>query len=499
MNTRFTFSKKSGVMAALLLALAGCSHKEEAGPTAPPAAAGTAAAVGAGGISGVNWADERDNFVDGYIIPSGLSTADTYASAQATADKVVGGFQTNMGANTIRFGINPPSVLDGWWGTYTGAIDKSLSKGCKVILACWEGSSSKDGRVDDLTRFWSMWQTVVAKYGGNANVYFEVFNEPHGYSGTDLKTLYADWLGRYPGVPKGRVLLDGTGYAQNVVPIGDDSRFTDCLLSVHLYTFFVSRDPAVLPKTAAEWERLLASKVGSYAGRSVLTEFGTNMTSGNNYTAAINNVPEAAYLQGVTNQCRRAGIASVYWPGLRTNDVYSIQQYNGTSMTTTNASGLSRIKYGWNVGSGGTSTFYPTAYYRIINHHSGQVMDIPAGNTTPGTRVKQYLENGGENQQWQILDNGTGYYRILNRQTGLALDVPSSSTADGAEIAQYAYNGGANQQWQLVDAGGGYYRIVNRNSGKVADVPGSSTTEGTIIKQYPSNGGDNQEWLIIQQ
>ena len=31
----------------------------------------TTESVGAAGISGLNWADGRDNFVDGWVIPSG--------------------------------------------------------------------------------------------------------------------------------------------------------------------------------------------------------------------------------------------------------------------------------------------------------------------------------------------------------------------------------------------------------------------------------------------
>ena len=30
------------------------------------------------------------------------------------------------------------------------------------------------------------WKTVIDKYGGNSNAYFEIFNEPNMYSTTDL-------------------------------------------------------------------------------------------------------------------------------------------------------------------------------------------------------------------------------------------------------------------------------------------------------------------------
>ena len=58
-------------------------------------AAGTLTALGSSQahastnqFRGVNWADQRDNFVNGVLYVSGLSASDTYASASATAGQV---------------------------------------------------------------------------------------------------------------------------------------------------------------------------------------------------------------------------------------------------------------------------------------------------------------------------------------------------------------------------------------------------------------------------
>src|SRR5206468_9829411 len=77
---------------------------------------------------GVNWADQRDNFVNGVLYVSGLSSSDTYASAATVADRVVGQMYSITGANTVRMPINEPTVSS-YWGTYTGAIDAALVKG----------------------------------------------------------------------------------------------------------------------------------------------------------------------------------------------------------------------------------------------------------------------------------------------------------------------------------------------------------------------------------
>src|SRR5215212_9665209 len=77
---------------------------------------------------GVNWADQRDNFVNGVLHVSGLSSSDTYSSAAAVANQVIGQMYSITGANTVRMPINEPTVSS-YWGTYTGAIDTALGKG----------------------------------------------------------------------------------------------------------------------------------------------------------------------------------------------------------------------------------------------------------------------------------------------------------------------------------------------------------------------------------
>jgi hypothetical protein len=134
---------------------------------------------------GVNWADSRDNFQAGVLYVSGLSSSDTYASAQATGTAVMAQFISKLGANAVRMPINEATV-SGYWSTYTGAIDAVLAKG-SVVLCYWD--SNKSNKPSDMNAFWAMWKTVVDKYGGNDNAYFEVFNEPNMYSKSDLASL----------------------------------------------------------------------------------------------------------------------------------------------------------------------------------------------------------------------------------------------------------------------------------------------------------------------
>jgi endoglucanase len=295
-------------------------------------------------FDGVNWADARDNYVDGWLLPGGLTSSMTYAQCQTYGGKIIDGFIVNMGANTVRMPINPQTVLESWWNSYTGAIDIALVKGMKVILACWEGAAAKNGKIDDVTSFWAMWTTVTTKYAGNSNVYFEIFNEPFGYTQTEWGNICGQWLANFPTIPQGRILVGGTGYDENVTKMGADPRFSNCLLSQHIYTWWGNY------KTEARWKTELQTRVGTYYNRTILTEYGATMTTGKVYTKAKNDA-EICFIRGISDQIRVWGMGSCYWPGLRIGDTYSIQSLNTNTyiLSTTNPSGLIRIKWGWGI------------------------------------------------------------------------------------------------------------------------------------------------------
>jgi endoglucanase len=491
MKRSFTISCRTCFAGTLLIAGVACT-KNLRPASAPVKAAGTSAASSTAGIKGLNWADSADNYSSGNVVPSGLNASDSYAATQIKANNILAAFQ-QQGANTIRIPINPPTVSGTWWSGYTGAIDAATAKGMNVILGYWEASSSGDGLVDDTTDFWNMWQTVVNKYGATPNIYFEVFNEPHGYSVSALTNLYAEWLGKYPSVPAGRVLLDGAGYATDVNDVGADSRLTGCPLSYHNYTWFNNS-----LTTSADWEG--AVQTISYPTRTVMTEFGSPMTTGDNYLGAPGTNRDIAYLQGITNQLRSSGIGGVYWPGLRIGDTYSLLTLSGTSLTVNNSSGLSRLQYAW----GNTTIAQPYGsfssgnWYEIANRNSGDVLDVNGQSTAAGARIIQWSYWGGNNQQWSLAALDSGYYTVNNRNSSLLLDVAGASKVSGDSVIQWTADGGLNQQWQVIDIGFGYYQIVNHNSGLSLDVNGASTANGAGIIQWPVNGGSNQQWQIIE-
>ena len=76
----------------LSLFIASCSKVEQTDNSIT----NTTQTVGAAGISGLNWADGRDNFVDGWVIPSGLTSSDSYSTVAAKTDAVLNGFKARV-------------------------------------------------------------------------------------------------------------------------------------------------------------------------------------------------------------------------------------------------------------------------------------------------------------------------------------------------------------------------------------------------------------------
>jgi len=450
--------------------------------TAPPAFAAT------GQFHGVNWADPNDNFITGPNIPVGLSTSDSYATTYAKATAILKGFQS-LGANTVRFGINAATTSSTWWNSVVGAYDAATALGMNVIIAPW----LQNGTVSDTTSFYQMWDTVINRYGGSSNFYFDIMNEPWAYSATNLTNFEAGWLARYPTIPRGRVIVPGTFSDNNLCAEGADSRLAGTLLSIHIYSMFGDSHT-----TEAAWVSDFESNLCGYASRAVVTEFGVPMTTGVNYDSAKDGTNDISYFYAITDTVRSLGMGSVLWVGVKQatqtvgpgpceNASCAITSLGGSgtnlSLGLTNQSGLDRLQYGWGIsnnagGGGGTGTV-------LRGVGSNRCLDVPGRSTTNGTLLEIWDCNGGTNQQWTSLSNGE-----LQVYGSKCLDVPGNSRTAGTRVEIWDCTGAANQQWNLNSDG----TVVGRGSGLCLDVTGAGTANGTAVEIWTCNGGSNQHW-----
>lgn len=438
-------------------------------------------------MRGVNWADPSDNFKDSLIILTGLNSNDTYSVTAEKSARILKAFQS-IGANTVRLPINPPTVLTPWWDSYTAAIDQSVQKGLRVVLCCWESYSFRDGKVDDYAKFWEMWQKVISKYGNNSSVYFEIINEPFSYGYAELTNLYDQWLTNYSSVPKKRVLLDGTGYAQFVNGIGSESRFKECFLSYHNYTWLNKN------LTVADWEGAILSI--DYPERTVVTEFGIPMSHGKNYLTPSTADRDEAYFQGITNVIRAKKMGSIHWPGLREGDSYSLLTLNKNNLSINNRSGLTRLQYAWGIENLNTTyaSFDSGVVYKIVNRNSNKLLQVKDSSISDSAKIIQWDFLSHPRQTWYITSLGNGYFNIINSKSGKVLDIISSSTS--AEVVQNAKNGSASQQWLIVDVGFGYYKIINNSNNSSLDLMHASLDNGAEVIPWFFHGGINQQWKI---
>ncbi|RPF39089.1 ricin-type beta-trefoil lectin domain protein [Streptomyces sp. TLI_185] len=448
--------------------------------TASPAAAETNP-TDAGKFKGVNWAMPGDNFSSGAVVPEGLDSSDSYATVNAKANAILSGFQ-NTGANTVRLPINKYSVPGTTWGDkYTGAIDAATAKGFKVILAYWDGDGvGSNGRIVDAAAFTWMWKAVTDKYGSNGLVYFEPYNEPHGYSATDWANVAANWIASNPTIPKNRIIVGGPGDNDYVTTVCADSRLDGTYLSLHHYAF---GKPA---RTYDEWVSDFKSKVGTCGTRTILDEFGAPMDTGLNYNDATSTDNFVRYLRADTDTARSLGMGAVYWPALGGKhterpdyDWYSLFDLkgSGTNLTlgTRNITGIDRLKYAWgsdpgshtsmlrNVGSNGCLD-------ADLNHKDAQVQVYP-------------VCWGGDNQQWTVTPSGQITVYGTNSK---CLDAYVSGTKNGTVVGTYGCNGGDNQKWMFYSDG----TIRGVQSGLCLD----RDLDTSKVQLWSCWGGNNQKW-----
>lgn len=422
---------------------------------------------------GVNWADPRDNYAHDAVVPSGLSTADSYQTTYRKADGIVGEFRKELKANTVRLPINPSSVGTAWWTSYRGAIDAAVGRGFKVILSYWEADNAKDGRVDDPAAYATMWDTVVKAYGKNPHVYFEPMNEPFGYSLPEWVSLTSGWIARHHDVPRGRIVISGTGYNDNVTGVGAAPELRGTLLSLHFYGFWAS------DTTEAAWLANLRPRIGTYGWRTIIDEAGSPMTIGLNYGNHEGNV-YTAYLGALTQVARENGMGIVYWPGLRTGDSYSMTTQVGPADLQVNSrSGLDQLWWGWQLLKDEPTNTLPPAPpgEPLRGVASGRCVDVPGFSTAPGTSLDLWDCNNGGNQSWN--------YTAAKELTVYA----DKCMTTGTTVTIENCTGAPNQAWDL-----NADQTITSPATPTQCLAAVGSDNGAAVISAPCNGSDAQKW-----
>ena len=433
---------------------------------------------------GVNWADPRDNYASDAVVPSGLSVTDDYRTVYRITQNMVAGFRKNLGANTLRLPINPASVGTAWWNSYRATIDAATAAGDKVILSYWESNTSKNGMIDDVGTWNTMWNTVTAEYRNNPRVYFEPMNEPFGYTLDQWVQICTQWLAAHTDIPRDRVVISGTGYNDNVSGVGAVTALDGTLLSLHFYGYWASYT------TEADWINNLLPRIGTYAYRTIIDEAGSPMTIGLNYGAHNGNV-YTSYLAAVTDIARGMGMGLVYWPGLRTGDSYSIESLDTNGQLQSNSvTGVAQLKWGYGYGTIPPVNDLPAAPpgNEIVGTASGRCVDVPGFSTTAGTQLDIWDCNAGGNQTWDY--NSTHELTIYG---DMCLQAGTSAATTGAAAVIESCTGSTAQQWAVNTDG----TITSAaDSTLCLDTTAAGTADGTLLDVSTCDGSTSQAWKM---
>lgn len=172
--------------------------------------------------------------------------------------------------------------------------------------------------------------------------------------------------------------------------------------------------------------------------------------------------------------------------------------WNGQAFTTNLPAGAAAT-YKWSGGAASAGGPQIGRIYEISAKNGGKALDIASSSTANGGRLQQWTWASAANQQWKLVDAGSGYVRLVNVNSNKSLDVVGPSTANGALIHQWDWASADNQYWLIQAVGDGTYRITNKYSNKVLDVQNSSTADGAAIQQWEWSNGDNQKWWFSDQ
>jgi hypothetical protein len=133
----------------------------------------------------------------------------------------------------------------------------------------------------------------------------------------------------------------------------------------------------------------------------------------------------------------------------------------------------------------------------LVSRVSGKAMQVNGASTADGAPITQAPLSGAREQQWRLVDAGSGFFYIVNVNSGKALDTFGYAD-DGDLVGQLTrYADDQYQQWSFASVGSGYYVVTNRISCRVLDLRNGGLDNGTPIQQwtaFPNNL--NQQWLV---
>ncbi|PHN06299.1 RICIN domain-containing protein [Flavilitoribacter nigricans] len=183
---------------------------------------------------------------------------------------------------------------------------------------------------------------------------------------------------------------------------------------------------------------------------------------------------------GNTSSATDNGLSAetTYYYRIRATNAAGSSAWSNTANATTEA----------DQGGGGI-----TGTFNIIAQHSDKGLDVinQSGNNNANVQQWEVLNGGGDNQRWQVSENGSGAYLIQAVHSGKCLAIFRPNKTN---VVQQNCDGSDQQSWLITDLGGGYYQLENVENGLSVGVENADLSNGGNVETQTFSGATHQKW-----
>lgn len=171
---------------------------------------------------------------------------------------------------------------------------------------------------------------------------------------------------------------------------------------------------------------------------------------------------------------------TTYYYRIRAVNAVGVSSWSNIASATTDA----------DPGGGGVS-----GIFNIIAQHSNKGLDVInlSGNNNANVQQWEVLNGGGDNQRWQIADNGNGSYTIQALHSGKCMAIFRPNKTN---VVQQNCDGSNKQSWNITDLGAGHFRLDNVENGLSLGVENADPANGANVETQPYTGGTHQKWRL---
>ena len=266
------------------------------------------------------------------------------------------------------------------------------------------------------------WIMTFEYWGGGANTRYKICNTPLDCDATSVGTGFPGAGGGSPvllRMPDGRIVFNASGSGSVWVNASGSSMGTWLQYQTPVAAGY-SRDLQYVSGTGRVV--ILQAPWGSGPGNGPVAYGEVDLgNSAGTYYSLVNRRPDEI-LSTDANKTQDANLSG--------NVPDLISWTNNPSNKT----------QGWHV-------FQKGSVMTLLNQAGGRAVGIWQGNATAGTRLSQWVDDGGTDKQWTMIATTNGYSKLQSVKNPLLY--LTGSTAFGATTVNPASTDGS-QEWQLV-------------------------------------------------